>query len=98
MRILVLLLLLVGCSKVETDGPDAQGYKWVKDGQVGKPIIHRNADVFLSCMFEDKAQSCAIIAEGLCNVYLPPNPAPWMEAHELRHCAGWRHPDWTRGA
>lgn len=97
MRYALILLMLFACSKVETDGPDAQGYRWVKDGQVGKPIIHRDADVFLYCGLEHNAQSCAIIAEGLCNVYLPKNPEPWQEKHELKHCEGWRHPDWTRG-
>ena len=90
-RVLVVLFLL-SCSKVDTEGPDAQGYSWVKDGPVGKPVVHRDVDVFLHCGLEPGAKSCAIIAEGVCNVYLPPSPAPWQEPHELKHCAGWRHP------
>lgn len=88
---------MLGCEKVETDGPDAQGYKWIKDGPVGTPVLHQRADVYLACGLEYKAKSCAVIAGGVCHVYLPPDPEPWQEAHELRHCQGWRHPDWTGG-
>lgn len=99
MRLVVLLLVvLFGCSQVEIDGPDAQGYNWVKDGPVGSPVIHRNADVFLNCGLMEKAESCAVQrGDGECHIYLPKNPPDWVEAHELRHCAGWRHPKWNRG-
>ena len=93
-----LMLALTACTHIETVGPDAQGYHWVKDGPTGDPRIHRNVDVFLACGLEKCAKSCAVIANGICDVYLPPNPEPWQEWHETRHCQGWRHPDWTGGA
>lgn len=88
---------MLGCERVETDGPDLQGYKWQKDGPTGTPVIYRKVDVFLTCALEPHAKSCAIIKDGICRVYLPPDPEPWQESHELRHCQGWRHPDWTGG-
>lgn len=91
------LFVLAACVKIETAGPDAQGYKWVRDGAVGVPVIHRDQDVYLRCAMDIKAKSCAVIENNVCNVYLPPNPEPWQEAHERRHCEGWRHPDWTHG-
>lgn len=92
------MLALSACTRIETDGPDAQGYRWQRDGMTGTPAIHRNVDVYLSCAFEEKATACSIIREGQCDIYLPSNPEPWMEAHELRHCAGWRHPNPLRAA
>ena len=93
----LILMLLASCTRVETDGPDAQGYRWQKDGPTGTPVIHRDVDVALYCGLEEKALSCAVQrGDGICNIYLPEKPQPWQEAHELRHCAGWRHPDWTR--
>lgn len=89
----LLLLLLAACS----EAPDAQGYRWEKGGAVGKPVIHRNVDVYLQCGFEEHAKSCAVIRGDVCDVYLPKNPEPWQEAHELKHCEGWRHPDPLRG-
>lgn len=89
---LACVIMLVGCSESVVDGPDAQGYKWVKGGPTGIPVIHRGVDTFLYCGLEPGAKSCAIIAEGICNVYLPPRPEPWQEPHELRHCRGERHP------
>lgn len=89
-------LLLAGCARIENDGPDAQGYKWQKDGPVGKPIYHQGVDVFLNCGMADHALSCAVHRADGCHIYLPANPLPWQKAHEERHCAGWRHPDWTR--
>lgn len=91
--ILTIAITLASCTKVDTDGPDEQGYKWIKDGAIGTPVIHRNMDVFLYCGLEHNAKSCAVIADGKCNIYLPSNPEPWQEAHEIRHCEGWRHPD-----
>lgn len=85
--------------RIETSGPDERGYTWIRDGMSGAPVFHRGVDVFLSCDLEPKAKSCAIQGrgDGLCHIYLPPEPEPWMEPHEVRHCAGWRHPDWTQG-
>ena len=92
--ILVACFILGACSRVETDGPDAQGYRWVKDGPVGTPVIHRDMDTFLYCGLEEKSKSCAIHrANKVCDIYLPKNPEAWQEPHELRHCDGWRHPD-----
>lgn len=93
-----LFLLLTACTQVETDGPDAQGYRWQKDGPSSKPVFHRGVDVFLNCSFEEKAKSCAIQGRGdnLCHIYLPEVVEDWQEKHELRHCAGWRHPDSLR--
>lgn len=85
--------MLMGCSQVELEGLDAQGYKWQKDGATGIPVFHRDIDIFLNCGLEPDAKSCSIIRDGICDVYLPPNAPSWMEAHELKHCAGWRHPD-----
>lgn len=96
--LILAVFVLAACTKVETDGPDAQGYKWQKDGASGVPVIHRDMDVFLYCGLEHNAKSCAIVAGGQCHVYLPRDPEPWQEAHELRHCEGWRHPDWSGGA
>ena len=88
-----LLLALSSCvSVIERDGPDAQGYRWVKDGAVGEPVVHTGVDVFLMCGQEKKALSCAVIRDGVCRVFLPEEPQPWQLAHELRHCEGWRHP------
>ena len=95
---LLALLILAGCERVELDGPDAQGYKWQKDGPVGAPIYHYGVDVYLNCNFAAHAQACSIFRDGECHIYLPQEYPPWMKAHEERHCAGWRHPDWTRGA
>lgn len=93
MKYALVILLLCACTKVEYEGPDAQGYAWQKDGPTGKPVIHRGYDVFLNCGIEPNAKSCARIANGICDIYLPPDPAPWQEPHELRHCAGWTHPN-----
>ncbi len=94
-RFLTTLLLLAGCTQVETDGPDAQGYKWQKDGPSAPPEFHRGVDVYLNCSMEEHATSCAVQGrgDGKCHVYLPARPESWQEAHELRHCAGWRHPN-----
>lgn len=88
----LLVALLAACTAVERDGPDAQGYRWERAGPVGKPTVHRSQDVYLRCGLEPHARSCARIEGGVCDVYLPPDPEPWMEPHELRHCAGWQHP------
>ena len=99
LSLLIAAALLSSCTRVETDGPDAQGYRWQKDGPIGTPILHRNVDVSLYCGLEEKALSCAIQrGDGNCDVYLPERPQPWQEAHELKHCAGWRHPDPLRAA
>lgn len=93
MRYLYIILILTGCASVVFDGPDAQGYHWVNNGPVGNPVIYKDVDVFLYCGLEEKAKSCAIQrGDGICSVYLPPDPEPWQEGHELRHCQGWRHP------
>ena len=77
---------------------DAQGYTWERGGPVGEPVIHRGVDVYLNCMFEEKAEACTVQGrgDGLCHVYLSQNPEPWHEAHELKHCEGWRHPNTMR--
>lgn len=95
MKRLLIIFLLSGCTQVETDGPDAQGYKWQKDGPSAPVVIHAGVDTYLNCGIEAKAKSCAIQGrgDGLCHIYLPPDPEPWMEPHERKHCAGWRHPD-----
>ena len=95
---LLAVLLLAGCAPFITYEPvevDAQGYKWERGGPVGEPVYHVGLDVFLNCGLEEKAESCAVQGrgDGLCHVYLPADAAPWMEPHELRHCAGWRHPN-----
>ncbi len=94
MRLLVALLLALSTSACG-EAPDAQGYTWVKDGPSAPAVIYRNVDVYLHCGFDSKARSCAVQGrgDGLCHVYLPKNPEPWMEPHERRHCDGWRHPD-----
>lgn len=94
-----MFIILCGCEQVPTDGPDAQGYSWVKDGPSAPAQLHVGADVFLNCGLEEKAKSCAIQGrgDGLCHIYLPDDPAPWQEAHERRHCDGWRHPNPLRG-
>jgi len=93
-NILLISLFLTSCvSIIEQSGPDAQGYYWEKSGAVGTPVIHRDFDVYLYCGLEEKAESCAIIREGICNIYLPDDPKPWQESHELKHCQGWKHPD-----
>lgn len=86
--------MLAACTTIELDGPDERGYKWVRDGMIGKPVIHRDVDVYLYCSFEEKAKSCAVqFGDGYCHIYLPKNPESWQEPHELRHCDGWRHPN-----
>lgn len=92
-RLLALVLLITACEFVQTDGPDAQGYRWQKDGSTGAPVVHYKADVFLRCGLEHNAKSCAVIHDGRCDVYLPEHPEAWQEAHERRHCDGWTHPD-----
>ena len=88
----LLPLSLMSCITIE--GPDAQGYKWVKDGSVGKPDIHivHDGNIYLYCGLELHAVSCSRIEKGVCDVYLPLGYEPWMRAHELRHCEGWSHP------
>ena len=96
MRIAALAaLLLISCTKIETEGPDAQGYKWAKEGSVAPAVYHRGVDVYLNCGVEPSAKSCAIQGrgDGLCHIYLPPNPEPWQQAHEEKHCNGWIHPN-----
>lgn len=93
--IAIALALLFAGSRVETDGPDAQGYKWERRLPDAPAVaVHRSSDVYLNCAQEEKALSCARADRkaGTCDVYLPKNPAPWQEAHERRHCAGWIHP------
>ncbi len=89
---LVLLAFISGCVSVATEGPDEQGYRWILDGRKGTPVIKRDVDVYLNCGFVTGAQACSVIRGNECFIYLPPNPGAWMEAHELKHCAGWRHP------
>lgn len=84
------LLCLAACVTVERD---AQGYLWEFTGRKGSPKIWRDVDVFLNCGFILEAKSCAVIRDDVCDIYLPPDPEPWQEAHELRHCAGWQHPN-----
>ena len=103
--LLLCILLLAGCAQVAElfpgivsyDPPvkDAQGYRWERGGPIGTPVIHRGVDVYLNCMFEEKAEACAVQGrgDGLCHVYLSTNPEPWHEAHERKHCEGWRHPN-----
>ncbi len=88
----LLPLSLMSCITIE--GPDAQGYKWVQDGLVGKPDIHiiPDGNIYLYCGLELHAVSCSRIEKDVCEVFLPLGYEPWMRAHELRHCEGWRHP------
>jgi len=92
-KFVLLCLLIGGCIIIPQEGTDPQGYKWRKDGSVGIPVIHKDTDVYLYCGLEEKAKSCAIVRDGVCDVYLPPDPEAWQEPHELKHCDGWRHPD-----
>jgi len=99
-RLLALASLLVGspaCSKVETSGPDAQGYTWRKDGVAVDKAgwrYHTTKDIFLHCGLEPNAQSCALsgVAGTFCDIWLPLGAPAWMIAHEEKHCEGWTHP------
>lgn len=85
---------LYTAGRVETDGPDAQGYKWEKRFPALPSTVHARQDVYLHCEQEEKALSCARRdgEAGACDIYLPPNAASWQESHERRHCDGWVHP------
>lgn len=83
---------LLTAEPVEREGPDAQGYTWERTGPTGVPYVHTGVDVYLNCGLEPGAESCARVAGGRCDVYLPDDPAPWQEPHERKHCAGWVHP------
>ena len=102
--LVALLVALAACTEVETDGPDAQGYTWRRDGPRVDPAnwhyhVVSDGNVFLHCMFDVKAESCALVRTdgSRCDIYLPAKYAPWRKAHEERHCDGWRHPDPLRG-
>lgn len=86
-------MLLASCVPLPSYERDAQGYAWERTGAPIAPAIHRNTDVYLYCAFEEKAESCSVRRGDVCDIYLPKNPAPWMEAHELKHCEGWSHPN-----
>jgi hypothetical protein len=88
-------LVLFGCDSVPTDGPDAQGYTWRKDGPSATAVYHYDEDVYLKCAFDIHSKSCAVqgLGDGKCHIYLPPKYETWQPAHEQRHCDGWRHFD-----
>ena len=96
-----LLLLLAGCAEMEPFIvyrpliPDKCGLLWEPGGPVGEPEIHRGVDVYLNCNFEENAEACSVQGrgDGKCHVYLSPNATPCQEYDELKHCAGWRHPN-----
>lgn len=92
--ITLLALLLVACATLEKD---EQGYSWVCDRAPMDPVIVSvGVDVYLNCGFEADAESCSVRRPGEgCFIYLPPDPSPWMEPHERKHCSGCRHPNWS---
>lgn len=96
---LALLAVAVACTQIDTAGPDAQGYKWRRDGPVvprDKWAYHTvgNGNIYLHCNLEAAAESCAVVrADGsACDIYLPPDAPAWRIAHEEKHCDGWTHP------
>lgn len=98
-EVLGVLLLLSACTTVQLEGTDAQGYKWVRDGvQVasGNWRYHMVTDgnVFLHCANLTASVACSRIERdgSACDIYLANDSAPWVRAHEEKHCAGWRHP------
>lgn len=83
--------------RVETDGPDEQGYRWERRLDafpVSAIAVIRDGNIAMNCGVEYGATSCFRRDEvaRTCDVYLPLGYAAWQEAHERRHCAGWIHP------
>ena len=111
MRILILCLLLSGCSGQDFNYGPAE-YLHDTTG-VGIQSIHEdyyeklwNPEIITityntdPCDFHQKA--CAFATPERCDVYLPERHSPSLRAHELKHCYGWTHyepdpsKDWER--
>lgn len=112
----LLVLLLSGCvvqGPSLTDGKDECGVAWTYSGnsipESRWQVIETN-DVFLRCMFEEKAEACSIryIADDgqpSGTIYIPDadgkdycHSREYYKRHEGLHLRGWKHPNFARGA
>ncbi len=86
------------CTQIRIEGPDEQGYRWMLVGDPIEPRVHEvnDGNIVLRCGLERESQACAVRRGDVCDIYVPDDAPPWLIEHEKRHCAGWRHPDWTR--
>lgn len=110
------LLILTGCTVAGpslTDGKDDCGVAWTYEGnpipESRWTIIETN-DVFLRCMFEEKAEACSIrykADDGQLSgiIYIPDTDGDgycksreYYKRHEGLHLRGWKHPSFARGA
>ena len=114
-NLFLVIVLLAGCTipgPSLVDGKDDCGASWT---YTGNPIpesrwsIVETNDVFLKCLFEEKAEACSVryLADdnrwsGI--IYLPNEDGvdychsrEYYKRHEGLHLMGWSHPNWARG-